>query len=98
MYLLHIEHSVPDYDAWRKSGFDSDPLGRQQMGVLRHRVGRRSDDPNHVMVDLEFDTREGAERMAAALKQMWVGGEARGLIRAPQLTSFALVESVDYPR
>jgi len=34
--------------------------------------------------------------MAAALKQMWVGAEARGLINTPQLTGFELVDSVDY--
>jgi len=60
MYLLHIEHSVPDYEVWRRNGFDSDPLGRRQMGVVRHRVGRRADDPNHVMIDLEFATKEAA--------------------------------------
>ncbi len=96
MYVLHIEHSVPDYDAWRRMGFDSDPLNRRQMGVVRHRVGRRTDDPNHVMIDLEFATAEAAERMAAALRQMWVGAQARGLIATPQLTSFALVDSVEY--
>ena len=96
MYVLHIEHSVPDYDTWRRQGFDADPLGRRQMGVLRHRVGRRVDDPNQIMVDLEFATAEAAERMAAALRQMWVGAEARGLINTPQMTSFTLVESIDY--
>jgi hypothetical protein len=95
MYLLHIEHSVPDYDAWRRMGFDSDPLGRRQMGVTRYRVGRRADDPNHVMIDLEFATREAAEKMAGALQQMWVGAQARGLINAPQLTSFELVDAVE---
>ena len=96
MYVLHIEHSVPDYDAWRRLAYDSDPLGRRQMGVLRHRIGRRADDPNHLMIDLEFATAEAAERMAAALKQMWVGAQARGLINTPQLSSFSLVESVEY--
>lgn len=96
MYVLHIEHSVPDYDTWRRQGFDSDPLGRRQMGVLRHRVGRHADNPNHVMIELEFATREASERMTAALRQMWVGAEARGLIHTPQLTSFVLVDTVDY--
>jgi len=95
MYVLHIEHSVPDYDAWRRMGFDSDPLGRQQMGVKRYRVGRRADDPNHVMIDLEFATRDAADKMAAALRQMWVGAQARGLINAPQLNSFELVDAVE---
>ena len=96
MYVLHIEHSVPDYDTWRRQGFDADPLGRSQMGVLRHRIGRRADNPNHVMIELEFATREASERMTAALRQMWVGAEARGLINTPQLSSFVLVDSVDY--
>lgn len=95
MYVLHIEHSVPDYDAWRRMGFDSDPLGRQQMGVKRYRVGRRADNPNHVMIDLEFATRDAADKMAAALRQMWVGAQARGLINAPQLNSFELVDAVE---
>jgi len=95
MYVLHIEHSVPDYDAWRRMGFDSDPLGRRQMGVKRYRIGRRADDPNHVMIDLEFATRDAADKMAAALQQMWVGAQARGLINAPQLTSFELVDAVE---
>lgn len=96
MYVLHIEHSVPDYDNWRRQGFDADPLGRRQMGVLRHRVGRRADNPNHVMIELEFATREAAEKMSGALRQMWVGAEARGLINTPQLSSFVLVDTVDY--
>jgi hypothetical protein len=96
MYLLHIEHSVPDYAAWRRNGFDSDPLGRQKMGVKRHRVGRRTDDPNHVMIDLEFETAEAAEAMAAALRNMWVGAQARGLNNTPHLGSFSLEEVVDY--
>lgn len=95
MYVLHIEHSVPDYDTWRQ-GFDADPLNRRHMGVLRHRVARRTGDSNHLMIELEFATLEAAEKMAAALRQMWVGAEARGLIKAPQLHSFALVETVEY--
>jgi hypothetical protein len=29
MYVLHMEHPVPDYEAWKQRGFDPDPLGRR---------------------------------------------------------------------
>ena len=93
MFVLHMEHPVPDYDAWKARGFDSDPLGRKQMGVTRYRIGRKTGDPNHVMIELEFETAEAAAKMAGALQQMWVGAQARGLIGAPVLTSFEIVEA-----
>jgi hypothetical protein len=56
MYILWIEHPVSDYDAW-KAAFDSDPIGRECSGVRRYRILRATDDPNYVMIDLEFDNR-----------------------------------------
>ena len=47
--ILQIEHGVRDFDAW-KQAFDSDPVGREQGGVRRYRVLRRTDDPNYVIV------------------------------------------------
>lgn len=70
MYLVHVEHDVPDYDAW-KAAFDGDPLGREQLGGRRHRIMRAADDPGHVMIDLELDTREQAEALVAALRGLW---------------------------
>jgi hypothetical protein len=67
---LRIEHPVPDYDRWKRA-FDSDPVGRQRMGVRRYQVLRPVDDPNYVMIDLEFDSREGAEGLAAAMREVW---------------------------
>ena len=66
MYILRIEHPVPDYDAW-KASFDSDPIGRERSGVRRYRVLRATDDPNYVMIDLEFDSASEAEAVKAAL-------------------------------
>jgi len=31
MYILRIEHPVPDYDGWKKA-FDSDPVGEEVWG------------------------------------------------------------------
>jgi hypothetical protein len=47
------------------------------------------------MIELEFETAEAASKMAAALQQMWVGAQARGLIGAPSLKQFEIVEAND---
>ena len=67
MYMLRIEHPVPDFDGWKKA-FDSDPVGREKSGVHRYRVLRPIDDPNYVMIDLEFDTVSQAEALLAAMR------------------------------
>jgi len=70
MYMLRIEHPVPNYDGW-KQAFDSDPVGRVKSGVRRYQILRPIDNPNHVMIDLEFDSRERAEALLAAMRVMW---------------------------
>ncbi len=76
MYILRIEHPVPDYSSWKKA-FDTDPVGREKSGVHRYTVSRPVDDEKYVLVDLEFDTRDQAEAMLTALRQLWerVGGK-----------------------
>jgi hypothetical protein len=69
MYILRIEHPVPDYDAW-KAAFDSDPIGRERSGVRRYRIMRTTDDPSHLMLDLEFDSLGEAEAVKAALGEV----------------------------
>ena len=66
MYILCIEHPVPDYEAW-KAAFDSDPIGRERSGVRRYRVLRATDDSSYVMLELEFDTFSEAEAFKASL-------------------------------
>jgi hypothetical protein len=66
MYILRIEHPVPDYDAW-KAAFDSDPIGRERSGVRRYRILRATDDPSYVIIDLEFEGLSEVEAVKAAL-------------------------------
>ena len=70
MYVLRIEHQVPDFDGW-KEAFDSDPMGRKQSGVRRYQVLRPIDDPNYVMIDLEFDSSNEAQAFRVALQGLW---------------------------
>jgi len=70
MFILHIEHPVPDFDGW-KNAFDSDPVSREKSGVRRYQILRPIDNPNYVMIDLEFDTVNQAETLLAAMRVVW---------------------------
>lgn len=77
MIMLRIEHPVPNFEGW-KQAFDSDPVGRQKSGVRRYQILRAVDDPNFVMIDLEFDTVQQAEALLAAMRDVW--GRVEGTI------------------
>jgi hypothetical protein len=91
MYILHIEHPVPNYEAW-KQAFDSDPVGRVKMGVRRYHILRPLDDPNFVMIDLEFDTASQAEALLAAMRNVWKDVNGK-IILNPQARISEVVEA-----
>lgn len=72
MPVVRIEHAVPDFEKW-KHAFDSDPADRKGSGVRRYRVLRLQDDPNYVMVDLEFDTADEADAFLQKMQKIWDG-------------------------
>lgn len=76
MVTLRIQHNVPDFDSWKRA-FDSDPAGRERSGVRRYQVSRQVDDPNYVIIDLEFETVEAAEGLLATMRQVWAGAGGR---------------------
>ena len=94
MAILRIEHPVVDYARW-KQAFDSDPVGRERSGVRRYRVMRAVDDPNDVMIDLEFDTREEAEALLAAMRVVW-DRVAGTLVTSPRARIVEAVEARAY--
>ena len=57
MVILQIEHTVLNYAGWKKA-FDDDPIGRQRAGVRYYRILQPIDDPNYVLIELEFDSEE----------------------------------------
>jgi hypothetical protein len=94
MYVLRIEHPVPDFDGWKKA-FDSDPVGRERSGVRRYRILQSVDETNDVMVDLELDTLEQAETLLIALQSLW--GRVQGTIMtAPRARIVEAVETKEY--
>ncbi|MCB0162633.1 MAG: hypothetical protein KDI79_00310 [Anaerolineae bacterium] len=94
MYMLRIEHPVPNYEGW-KQAFDSDPVGREKSGVRRYQILRPIDNPNYVMIDLEFDTIDQAEALLAAMRVVW--GRVEGTIMMnPQSQIVEMVEAKAY--
>ena len=67
MPVLHIEHRISDYALWR-TAFDSFEQHRADAGVRAARVQRPVDDPNHVVIDLEFDAQGEAESFLGFLR------------------------------
>ena len=91
MPILRIEHSVPDFNGW-KQAFDSDPADRKGSGVRRYQVLRSVEDPNYVMIDLEFDSLDEAEGLLTKMRQVW-SGDGQKVMRNPQARIVDSVES-----
>lgn len=91
MPILHIQHSVPNFDGWKRA-FESDPMDRKGSGVRRYRVHRSVADPNFVMIDLEFDSLADAERMLDKLRHLWAG-PGSAVTRNPEAWIVETVES-----
>jgi quinol monooxygenase YgiN len=97
VHLLQIEHPVSDFDTW-KGAFDSFADFRQQSGVRRYRVLQPTDDPNYVIIELEFDSSSEAEAFLAALRRnVWSSREAAPALRGePQTRIVEAVEVKEY--
>lgn len=91
MPIVRIEHSVPSFEKW-KQAFDSDPADRKGSGVRRFQVLRLRDDPNYVMIDLEFETLEVAETFLRKMLGIW-GGPGKAVMLNPSGRIAELVEA-----
>jgi hypothetical protein len=94
MPILQIEHKVPSYDGWKKA-FDSDPINRKKSGVRRYHIFQPTDDPNYVILNLEFDQIADAESALAALQNLWNQVEGT-VMTGPKTKILDLIESKEY--
>lgn len=94
MYRLQIEHPVPNYEGWKKA-FDSDPVGRTQGRVISYKILRKVDDPNYVIIDLDFDKLTEAEAFLVSLRKLWNRVEGTVMMN-PQARVLEEVESKMY--
>ena len=67
----------PGFDSWKRA-FDSDPADRKGSGVRRFEVLRSVDEPNYVMIDLEFDSLDEAEGLLSTMRRIWSVDGQRG--------------------
>ena len=76
MVMVRIEHTVPDFEKW-KMAFDNDPADRKGSGVRRFQLLRLHDNPNFVMIDLQFDDQGQATAFGNVMQRIWsAGGKA----------------------
>jgi hypothetical protein len=93
MPVVRIEHSVPSFDKW-KQAFDRDPADRKGSGVRRYHILRLQNEPNYVMIDLEFDNTAEAEAFVQKMKRIW-DGPAKGVMLNPRARIADFVEGKD---
>jgi hypothetical protein len=84
MPTLHIEHPVTDLAVWQ-AAFDRFADRRRQGGVSAERVQRPVDDDHYVLIDLDFPSREQAERFLGFLEStVWASRDTSpALVGAP---------------
>lgn len=92
MHTLRIEHEVHDYETW-KAAFDRDPADRKGSGVRAYRVQRPVDDPQYIMIDLDFDTAGTAEAFLVRMQTIWRSAQAAPALRGAPTTR--IVEAVE---
>ena len=93
MIILRIEHAVPNFEGWKKA-FESDPIDRRKAGVHHYRILRPVDNPNYVIIDLEFDNLKQTEEVLAALQNLWGKVEGKVMMNA-QTRILEIAEAVD---
>jgi hypothetical protein len=96
MTTVRIQHRAVDFDRWKMT-FDSDPVGRERVGVRAYRIGRGVDDPNFVTIDLDFDDAATAEQFKQSIEQVWRSPQAGAVLAgSPELRIVEQAESVTY--
>ncbi|MBL8161732.1 MAG: hypothetical protein JNJ61_07060 [Anaerolineae bacterium] len=96
MIILHIEHTVNDFNTW-KASFDNYEAFRQASGVRCYRVSRSLDNPNFAMIELEFDSLTEAETLLANVQQVWANTNGK-LIHNPQWRLSEVVQTREFQR
>lgn len=93
MPIVRIEHAVPNFEKW-KQAFDKDPVDRKGSGVRRYQICRAHDDPNYVMIDLEFDSQSKAEEFQRTMERLWIGA-GKAVMQNPKSRIADRVEAID---
>jgi hypothetical protein len=84
---LHIEHPITDIAVW-KQAFDRFAPARGAAGVRAERIQQPVDDPQFVVVDLDFDSADAAADFLTFLRSVvWTSPEASPALAGEPRTS-----------
>lgn len=94
MTVLAVRQAVSDYTTW-KAGYDDHGASRKEHGAIRDQVLQSADDPNDVLVLIEFDSLADAQAFVddPSLKQAM---SAAGVIGAPDISFRERTDEVIY--
>jgi hypothetical protein len=95
MPIVRIEHAVANFARW-KQAFDSDPADRKGSGVRRYQILQLHDDPDYVLIDLEFDTLAAAEAFLRTMQRIW-DGPGKAVMHNPRGRIVDVVEGREIP-
>jgi hypothetical protein len=95
MVILQIEHAITDLDTWL-AAFKNFTAVRRQAGVTSERVWQPHDDPQYIVVNLEFETASAAADFRTFLKErVWSSRDASpGLAGSPRAVILSEVTSL----
>ena len=88
MTTVHIEHPVQDFAGW-KAVFDRFGEMRAKHRVRRYDISTPVDDPNFVMIRLDFDGRPDAEAFLATMRGVWAAPLAASVLGGTPLARIA---------
>ncbi len=92
MPTLHIEHPISDLDTWL-GAFGRFEEARRGAGVIAQRVAHPVDDDKYIVVQLDFETTEGADNFKTFLEtRIWTNPDASPAL-AGTPTARVLVEA-----
>jgi quinol monooxygenase YgiN len=63
MTVLAVRHTVADYATW-KTGYDNHGASRKEHGAIRDQVLQSVEDPNNLLVLIEFGSTADAKAFA----------------------------------
>ena len=94
MATLRIEHPIRDLETWL-GAFGQFAEARQKGGVLTHRIYQSVEDDHYILIDLDFEAIEQAERFRTFLEEkVWSSATASpGLAGRPQARVLISVET-----
>ncbi len=92
--ILLVRHRVRDYGAW-KPIFDEHQIVREKHGATRHWLYRSTEDPNDLILTVEFPTTEAAQGFVAdpSLKEAM---DRAGVEGPPTIIFCTEIETVSY--